>query len=248
MTSSFVNDDLKQLLQVMEVPHDGTLPSMIKETQKKWKRPAGKERWHIENNLSEIQAKAVIDYCSKNLFFIEIMPAKKEYDYAVILGAAVATMKKRIDFLEKIARSGVQFKQVVLLSGARPLDLKIEIAPEGCQTEGEALAFLWKASSLSKQVPWTQFNCPMITVLGVPAQRPTTGDTFNLWLASKPKPGVCFMVSNQPFCVYQQLVAEALMPKEFAFETVGPVADPDKVNPAVMLDTIARCLYTIGQP
>ncbi|HEX4839795.1 MAG TPA: hypothetical protein VFU89_05080 [Rhabdochlamydiaceae bacterium] len=247
MSSSFVNDDLKQLLQVMEVPHDGTLPSMIKETQKTWKRPAGKERWHIENNLSEIQAKAVMDYCSKNRFFTEIMPAKKEYDYAVILGSTVATMKKRIDFLEKIAQLGVQFKQVILLSGARPLDLKVEIAPEGCQTEGEALAFLWKGSPLSKQVPWAQFNCPMTTVLGAPALRPTTADTFKLWLASKPKPGACFMVSNQPFCIYQQLVAEALVPKEFAFETVGPVADPDKVNPAVMLDTIARCLYTIGQ-
>jgi len=247
MSSSFVNDDLKQLLQVMGVPHDGTLPSMIKETQKTWRRPAGKERWHIENNLSEIQSKAVMDYCSKTRFFTEIMPAKKEYDYAVILGATVAPMKKRIGFLEKIAQSGVRFKQVILLSGARPLDLKIEIAPEGCQTEGEALASLWKASPLRKQVPWTQFNCPMITVLGVPAQRPTTADTFKLWLASKPKPGVCFMVSNQPFCVYQQLIAEAILPKEFAFETVGPAANPDKVKPAGMLDTIARCLYTIGQ-
>ncbi len=54
-------------------------------------------------------------------------------------------MKKRIGFLEKIAKSGVQFKQVVLLSGARPLDPEIETIPEGCQTEGEAMAYLWKA-------------------------------------------------------------------------------------------------------
>jgi hypothetical protein len=241
-----VSDDLKQLLQVMEVPHDGTLKSMVKETQKTWKRPAGKERWHIENNLSESQAKAVMEYCSKSRFFTEIVPTKKEYDYAVILGSTVATMKKRIAFLEKIAQSGIQFKQVVLLSGARPLDLQVEIAPEGCQTEGDAMAFLWKASPLSKQVPWTQFNCPMITVMGV-SVRPTTADTYNLWLASKPKAGTCFMVSNQPFCLYQQLIAESIMPKEFMFETVGPAADPDKVNPAGMLDTIARCLYTIEQ-
>jgi hypothetical protein len=242
LSGSLVNDDLQQLLKVMEVANDGTLPSIIEATQKTWIRSAGKERWHIENNLSEIQAKAVMDYCSKNRFFIEIMPTQKTYDYAVILGSTVATMQKRIDFLETIAKTGVQFKQVVLLSGARPLDPKIEIAPEGCQTEGEALAYLWKGCPLSKAVPWSQFDSPMVE-----SRRPTTADTYNLWLASKPKAGSCFMISNQPYCLYQQLVAEAIMPKEFTFETVGPASDPSKANPAALLDTIARCLYTIGQ-
>ena len=246
LCGSLVNDDLTQLLTVMEVAHDGTLPSIIEATQKTWKRPAGKEIWHIENNLSEIQAKAVMEYCPKNRFFIEIMPTQKTYDYAVILGATVATMKKRIGFLEKIAQSGVQFKQVVLLSGARPLDPKIETFPEGCQTEGEALAYLWKAHPLSKQVPWAHFDCPMImTPDGV--RRPNTADTYNLWLASKPKAGSCFMVSNQPYCLYQQLVTKAIMPKEFTFETVGPTSDPSKANPAAMLDTLARSLYVLGQ-
>lgn len=103
LSGSLVNDDLKQLLTVMEIPNDGTLPSIIKATQKTWKRPVGKERWHIENNHSEIQAKAVMEYCIKNRFFTEIMPTQKNYDYAVILGSTVATMEKRIDFLEKIA-------------------------------------------------------------------------------------------------------------------------------------------------
>lgn len=245
LSGLLVNDDLKQFLKVMEVPNDGTLPSIIEATQKTWIRSAGKEIWHIENKLSEIQAKAVMDYCSKNRFFIEIMPTQKSYDYAVILGATVATMKKRIGFLEKIAQSGVHFKQVVLLSGARPLDLKIEIAPEGCQTEGEAMAYLWKACPFeqigSKQVASAHFDCPMVE-----GKRPTTADTYNLWLASKPKAGSCFMISNQPYCLYQQLVAEAIMPKEFTFETVGPASDPSKANPAALLDTIARCLYALG--
>jgi hypothetical protein len=246
-SSSFVNDDLKQLLKVMEVSNDGTLPSIVEATQKSWKRPDGKEIWHIQNNLSEAQTKAVMEYCSKNRFFTEIMPTQKTYDYAVILGATVATMKKRIGFLEKIALSGVQIKQVVLLSGARPLDLKIEIPPEGCQTEGEALATLWKAHPLSKQIPWVHFDCPMITILGAQVRRPNTVDTYHLWLASKPKAGSCFMISNQPYCLYQQLVAEAILPKELTHETVGPASDPAKANPAAMLDTVARCLYTLGQ-
>jgi hypothetical protein len=246
-SSSFVNEDLKQLLKVMEVPNDGTLPSMVEATQKRWTRPAGKEIWHIENTLSETQAKAVMEYCTKNRFFTEIMPTHKTYDYAVILGATVATMKKRIAFLEKIAQSGVQFKQVVLLSGARPLDPKIEIFPEECKTEGDTMAYLWKANPLSKQVPWTHFDCPMVTILGAQIRRPNTVDTYRLWLASKPKAGSCFMVSNQPYCLYQQLVAEATLPKELTFETAGPGSEADKQKPEVMLDTIARCLYTLGQ-
>lgn len=246
-SSSFVNDDLKQLLTVMEVPNDGTLPSIVEATQKRWVRPAGKEIWHIENTLSETQAKAVMEYCSKNRFFIEIKPTQKNYDYAVILGATVATMKKRIAFLEKIAQSGVQFKKVVLLSGARPLDRKIEVISPDCQTEGDAMAHLWKASPLSQQVPWSHFDCPMVALSEGKVRRPNTVDTYSVWLTSKPKAGVCFMVSNQPYCHYQQFVTEAILPKEFTFETVGPASDPSTQNPAVMLDTIARCLYVLNQ-
>jgi hypothetical protein len=61
--------------------------------------------------------------------------------------------------------------------------------------------------------------------------RPNTGDTYNLWLASKPKAGLCFMISNQPYCLYQQLVAEPIMPKVVTFETVGPASDPSKAKP-----------------
>lgn len=246
-SSTFINDDLKQLLIAMDVPHNGTLPSIIEATQKKWTRPVGKEIWHIENKLSDTQAKAVIEFCSKNRFFIEILPAKKSYDYAVINGATVATMRKRIAFLEKIAKSGVVFKQVILLTGSRPLDPAIETIPDGCRTEGDVMEYLWKAHPLSKRVPWKHFEAPMITVFGSKTRRPNTVDTYRLWLSDKPAPGSCFMISNQPYCHYQHFVAEAIMPKEFAFETVGPGVESLTQNPAAMLDTIARCLYVLGQ-
>jgi hypothetical protein len=247
LSSSFVNDDMRQLLTVMEVSNDGTLPSIVETTQKKWIRPAGKERWEIENTLSSVQAKAIMDFCQKNRFFSEIKPAHKNYEYAVILGATVSRMEKRIAFLQKIADSGIHFKQVVLLSGARPLDSKVEKIPGGCKTEGEAMESLWKACFLSKQVAWRHFEHPMITTSDGKVRRPTTADTFLLWMANKPQPGSCFMVSDQPYCLYQQFIAEATLPQEFKFETVGSAADPSEQNPVVMLDTIARCLYVISQ-
>jgi len=240
---SFVDHDLTQLLQVLAVPHDSTPKSIVEATQKRWIRPAGKERWEVEDTMTESQRKAVMDYCTKKGFFQEIKPAHLSYDYAIILGATVTTIKKRMDYLVKVANSGVQFKQVVLLSGARPLDPSVETIPEGCKTENDAMEFLWKAQPLSKQVPWKHFAHPMIAIVDGKFRRPSTADTFHLWLQSSPAPGRCFFVSNQPYCFYQQAVAENLMPQTFVYETVGSSADATLQNAAVLLDNMARCLY-----
>jgi hypothetical protein len=240
-----LNDDLRQLLKVMEVPHDNTLPSIVEATQKRWIRPAGKERWEIENTLSTVQAQAIVEFCTRNHFFSEIKPAHQNYDYAVILGAAVCVMEKRIAFLEKIADSGVKFKQIVLLSGARPLDPKVDRAIEGCQTEGDAMDYLWRAHPLSKQTSWKHFIRHMIPISEGKTRRPNTADTFLLWKASQPQAGSCLMISSQPYCFSQQLIAEACLPGEFTFETVGPAFNASKQNPTVMLDTLARCLFML---
>lgn len=246
-TNSFVDNDLKQLLQVMEVPHDGTTKSIVEATQKRWIRPAGKERWEVEDTLTESQRDAVMGYCTKKGFFKEIKPAHLNYDYAIILGATVSRMEKRMAYLAKLADAGVQFKQVVLLSGARPLDASVESIPEDCKTENDAMEFLWKAQALSKQVAWKHFAHPMIPIADGKFRRPSTNDTFHLWLQSSPAPGRCFFVSNQPYCFYQQAVAENLMPKTFVYETVGPPAEASSQNAAVLLDNIARCLYEINK-
>lgn len=246
-TTSFVDNDLKQLLQVMEVPHDGTTKSIIDGTQKKWIRPAGKELWEVENALPISQREAVIDFCAKKGFFKEIKPAHLNYDYAIVLGATVATMKKRMGYLEKLADAGIKFKQVVLLSGARPLDPSVETIPEGCKTESDAMEFLWKSQLLCKQVAWKHFAHPMIPIADGKFRRPSTFDTFHLWLQSSPAPGRCFFVSNQPYCFYQQAVAENLMPETFVYETVGPPAEASSQNAAILLDNIARCLYEMNK-
>lgn len=240
---SFFDHDLNQLLQVMAVPHDGTPKSIVEATQKRWIRPAGKERWEVEDTLTASQRDAVMAFSAKKRFFKEIKPAHLNYEYAFVLGATVSRMEKRMAYLAKLADSGVQFKQVVLLSGARPLDASAESIPQGCKTECDAMEFLWKAQPLSKQVPWKHFAHPMIAIAEGKMKRPSTGDIFNLWLQSSPAPGRCFFVSNQPYCFYQQAVAENIMPKTFVYETVGAAAEASSQNAAVMLDNIARCLY-----
>jgi hypothetical protein len=87
----------------------------------------------------------------------------------------------------------------------------------------------------------------MITTADNKVRRPTTADTFQQWLTTNPVPGRSLMISNQPYCIYQQLVAEGIVPKEFMYETVGPSTDPSMQNPVIILDTYARCLYMLGK-
>ena len=40
--------ELLELLSLLNVAHDGTLESIVKETQKNWLRSPGKERWKVK--------------------------------------------------------------------------------------------------------------------------------------------------------------------------------------------------------
>lgn len=242
-TESVVTPSLLELLKAMEVSHDGTLESIVEQTQKRWVRPIGKERWEVADTLTAAQRKAVFAFCYKEKFFSELNPRHKEYDYGVIMGGSVGRLEKRIAHLVKLAQSGTHFKKVILLSGARPLDTKVESIPPGCKTEGDAILFLWKAQPLSREVVWEAYDHPMINGENGALYRPTTADTINRWVKSNPQPGRCLLFSNQPYCHYQQATAEVLLPKEFTVESAGVKADPSAQNGIVLLDTIAAWLF-----
>src|SRR3989344_6686161 len=79
---------LLQLLEVTGVSHDGTLSSIVEETQKHWLRPIGIERWEMTDLDKETREKVFV--LADQLGFIqECRPTQKEYDYAILLGATV---------------------------------------------------------------------------------------------------------------------------------------------------------------
>jgi len=246
--SSFVTPDLLQLLKVMDVSHDGTPQSIAAAVAARWARPAGKERWEVEDPLTATQREAVFNFCHQQHFFDEITPTQKKYDYALILGGTVGRMEKRIEHFIRLVESGFEFGEVVLLAGARPLDSRVESLPEGCKTEGDALIGLWKAQNVSKKFNCLLFEAPMmLTSEGLP-RRPTTSDTYVYWLSTGPAPGSCLIFSNQPYCHYQNAVAQLFIPKEFTVETIGIRADPSVQNGLVLLDTIAAWIsYEVKQ-
>ncbi|HSX03340.1 MAG TPA: hypothetical protein VLG76_01280 [Rhabdochlamydiaceae bacterium] len=235
-----VSEPLLQLLDATHVQHDGTAESILQETQKKWLRPKGKERWQIPD-VDEKTKEQILLLADQLGFVSEISPQAKEYEYAAVLGATYERMEKRLDYLIQLWNRGIRFKHVVFLTGQRPLDVSIEPISEECKNESQAARQIWKTSL----VPQEMRDLP-VTFIEVPmkpdGKRPTTKDTYEAWLARKPAAGRTLLVSNQPFCLYQEALAKSFLPKGFQVEVVGAAME-ERQNGAVMLDAIAGWIF-----
>jgi hypothetical protein len=234
-----VTPELLILLDHFHIQHDGTLASINEATQKAWLRPSGKERWQTKDNYSAADREVVLEYYTKTGKLQEKKPTKSAYQYGVLCGAATSRMKNRLGYFEKL---GLQIGEVVLLSGARPLDPKVDEILPGCQTEGDAFMELWKASPLFFTTPWKHLQHPMIAVEDGSFRRPTTYDTFVFWLKAEPV-GDAVIVTNQPYCCYFEAIAKWAFPTTFKFEVIGEGVNPDSEKTSNLLDNLARWLY-----
>ena len=234
---------LSELASGLGIPADADL---IKETQKRWLRKAGQERWEIAE-LSSEQKNFVLNWATNQNLYAAWKPAVKAYDKALILGATTSRMQLRLNYLKQLWNEGTRFDQIVWLTGDRPLDPRADGLTDRCNNESEAAHILWEESDLPKEMkalPVVFIAVPMKKE-GSNVKRPNTEDTIVAWLESAPKACKALFVSDQPFCGYQFLVIQGALPKEFLFDVVGQSADP-KSHPssaAITLDTIARCIY-----
>ncbi len=228
---------LTELLSLLDIPSNSTLPSLVQATQKAWYQP-GKERWQFEKRYVDKKEQAWPLLIQ--LGCIEKVSASKmHYEYALLLGGYAPRMQERIQFLIQEWKRGVRFNQLVMLTGERPLDPEHEKGTSSLNTETEMFLYLWSQADLPqslRQTPLLIVNAPMTNT------RPTTLDTIKEWLKQSPAPGSCLIVSNQPFNGYFDAVFRTYMPTTFTLETIGNVADPE-LPFAVFLDNLARCLY-----
>lgn len=238
-------EHLKSLLALFNLPQTD-LKTIVDATQKTWLRPAGKERWEMEEVAADKteQLKALF---AKIGLIHEMKPSQKNYDYAVLLGSRLASTQKRVNYLLNLWHQGLRFNSIVVLTGERPLDPKIESieTPTGKATTEctmmQAVFTNLNAPEAFKNIPVTFVSVPMITTKEGQVRRPTTGDTVQEWLKVNPKPGNCLVISNQPFVGYQDSVVKTLLPKSFVVESAGCAAE--STHNAEILDTIARWLY-----
>lgn len=250
LLSSPLSPQLFDLLDLTDVYCDMTLPAIVEATQKAWLRKEGTERWEVQESYSPKKQEKIAELCDQMGFFEEVPPTQMHYTYCCIFGAALPSVKARILYAKELWERGIRFDRVVLLTGDRPLDVRIDQIPEldggHFENETDAIVALYAALTLPEG-----FRALPVTVVATPkigSKRPSTWDTLRQWLSANPMPGTCLMVSNQPWVKYQDAVARCSLPEEFPLKTVGAKSLPSyRLRAGVMLDNVARWLYAENQ-
>lgn len=247
---------LLQLLSLTGIEHDGSLASIVEQTQKTeagWMRKDGCERWHIADTNLENKS-GFFDVFHKLHLIDEIAPKHQHYDYLVLMGAAYGRITSRLQYAIQLWKQGIRFDKVVILSGARALtdteltalhkDYNVKDTDLVPVTEAELMQFVYSTMPMPaemRQIAVTLIDAPMKKNQSGILVRPTTGDTVIEWMKLKPAAGSCLVISNQPYVGYQDSVAKALLPHDFIVETVGEKSYDLIVG--IYLDTVARNLY-----
>lgn len=246
-----------KLLNLTDILYtDGTLSSIVDETQKHWLRKPGSERWDIENN-PHVNQQEIYKICEKLQMFSEIKPEHVQYEHAFVLGGIFDRMKARFQFLIDQWNNGVRFNSIVLLGSSRAANkeqgenqqhlekwanTKIDHMPS---TETELLKFIYDHIPMPedmRKVPLQIIDVPMLQNPDGTMKRPTTADTIEAWLGAHPKIGKVLAISSQPYVGYQNSVMQTLIPASFEVDTIGQACSHDQ-KIGLLLDTLARTLY-----
>src|ERR1700722_10221068 len=115
---------LTELLTLLHERSESTLPSIVKTTQENWFQ-RGKERWQFEERYTD-KKEAAWPLLTRLGCIEKVGATKMQYDYLLLLGGYPSRMQDRIQFLIQEWNRGVRFKQLVMLTGERPLDLQNE--------------------------------------------------------------------------------------------------------------------------
>lgn len=241
------SEQLCVILNTYGIQHDGHWETIVKETQKHWLRTQGKERWEVEPRFDEDGYELFSDI----LMVEQLCPGEKHYEYAVVLGATLPRVKKRLAFLVDAWSEGVRFNHVVFLTGDRRLNEE-EIDELGRnftgllpKNETEMMVFVYRGMDLKEDL--RKVDLVIVDAPQKEGKRPNTKDTFVKWLEMHPRKGSALIISDQPFLGRADTIAREFM-RKFPIETVGEgfshedyLKEP-KATP-ILLDELARWIY-----
>ena len=253
-------NQLDHLLSTLNIPHKSDLGSMIDASQR-WRRAPGQERWQLPDIDINPQTQAEVITQLKSIGIIdELKPSRQQFDYALLLGATVPRMQKRLEHLARLWQSGVRYKQLVFLTGQRPLTPDVDRVGELIAntsghlatkesrpaTESEAAVMLFQSTALMPEmraVPVVFVDSPRHwNQTGW--QRPNTRDTLKTWLNRNPEAGSVLVMSEQPNARYQQEVVRQELPDMFSVEVAALAAAEDS-RLAIHLDALALWLHNL---
>lgn len=196
----------------------------VNTTQKRFfLRSSGQERWEV-TPLGWMQENQEITVNMLEILGMKnaIKPKIKEIDFLCILGATGPTMQKRIGFAENLLEQGYVFKKIVLVSGERYINLKVDGPETELQiisqennlqnlkelTEAHLIDYFFKNSHLT-HIPYYLVNTPKGN-LPRPTTQTTVIDLAN-WLKTQDEFENLVFVSGQPSVKYQEAVINQVL-------------------------------------
>ncbi|HSX26123.1 MAG TPA: hypothetical protein VLE89_03860 [Chlamydiales bacterium] len=233
----------EQLFELFGISPQAMPAEIVAETHRLWAQPS-KERWEYDRRFEELRAQLWPLFDELHLLQAQ-KPQKMHYHYALVVGALLSRVEDRVHFLTDLYKEGIQFDQIVFLTGERPL-LDAEQSLTGLKTEREMAEWVYARSDLPKEIPVLFIDAPMkkgskTTYYLNRIARPGLNDTLFFWLKTNPTPGDALLISSQPYLNYHQAVAEHHLPDPFTVEPAGPAASPT-ASVALILDTLAKQL------
>lgn len=251
---------LLELACRLGVLHEESAVSINAALQEKWYRP-GKLRAEISEEYAKRRTE-LMPLFSRLGLVDAVLPPGGSYDYALLLGATVSTVRKRLRLLrEQEAQGRIRFKWLVLLGSERLLrpdkeSAEVVLKPgelpfkkgwdyHGLFPKTEAsMMVLVRLQSDLPEWPTTTVSTPLQRTPDGRTRNPNTEDTVRHWLRTRPNPGRCLAVSSQPFVSFQRIIVENVLRDDalWLVEACGYEA-PDSLPVSVFLDTIAKQLY-----
>lgn len=188
-----------------------------------WIRPSGVERWDLVDTATLERRAEIVQLCKDIGLFDGVTLSRTYYPTALVYGATLPAVQKRIEYLLELWNQGIRFDQVYFLAGDR---------------EGEY-------DMICKLVEETSFppNFPPYKIVfakGQPGMRANTKDTLRA-VQNDLKPPV-LAISTPMYAHYQQAVALTVLGKEYPIETYAKETTGTNFKVPVILDTLAKIL------
>lgn len=260
---------LLKLLELTQVPHDGSTASVLTATQTAWRQPT-KHSGDIKDTFSHLKQEAQPLF--EQLGYVGEQSGTRflDYKYGMVCGAYILAVRKRLALLKRVwDNEPVRFEELVLCGGKRdahPVKESLEIinkADGGLQ--------LWDDWQPLKEVPATedlimetvllQSYLPFgwsknYTVVDTPKRTdrpeksdPSGEDTLRWWLQTKqPQANTrVLLVYSQPQLRHMEIVARRILePNGMIVDCIGYEVSGE-INVSQVLDTIAKITYEVAK-
>lgn len=246
---------LKDIFTITGTSGVENLETAVKQSNFKWIRPKGLERWDVYSLFDDAQRAKLTGIVKKSCLAKTKMPTKKHYDAVVVFGATTPRVQDRIGFLMKIHQQGITWNKVYLLGATR--DLKIgneadKTVAKVLEAKGVAATEMTMMNEIWQQTPKPDSFKDIPTISIQSGQQPdgtraSTEDTLREMTKDfgDVKDKDFLFLSNNPYIPYQDAVTKKVLGQYgMSIETVGEAMTATTTMENV-LDTVARCLTNI---